>query len=74
MVAARELGLVAAQTIECVEPVVVGEGLAEELVGVVALVEGLLGGGVVERGDDGGFDAREAFETPGDVGDLLYEI
>ena len=36
--------------------------------------ERLFGGGVVKRGDDGGFDAREAFETPGNVGDLLYEI
>ena len=49
VVAARELRLVAAQTIECIEPVVVRESLAEQLVGVVALVEGLLGGGVVER-------------------------
>ncbi len=44
------------------------------MVGVVALVEGLLGGGVVERGDDGGLDALEAFETPGNVVDLLEEV
>ena len=74
MVAARELRLVAAEAVEGVEPVVVSERLAEQLVGVVALVEGLLGGGVVERGDDGSFDAREAFETPGNVGDLVDEI
>ena len=70
LVATRELGLVAA---EAVERVAVREGLAEELIAVFVLVFWLLGGGVVEFVDDGGFDAREAFETPGDVDDLVDE-
>jgi hypothetical protein len=53
--------------------VLVGEGLADQ-VAALALVERLFGGVVVELLDDAGLDAREAFETPGDVGDLVDEI
>ena len=71
VVAARELCLVTAQS---VERMVVREGLTEELLAVFVLVLFLLGGAVVEFVDDGSFDASEAFEPPGNVDELVDEV
>ena len=74
VVAAGELGVVAAEDGQVAETSVAVEGVAEDLVVVFAAAVLFARCLFDVVGLDGGLDAREPFETPGDVGDLFDDV